>query len=77
MTDVPFPQLSKDSPEAQGVLSTWFVADGATVRADQLIAEVQVDKVSVEIPAPQAGTIQLLVKEGDAVAQGAPIARIS
>ena len=44
--------------------------------ADQLIAEVQVDKVAAEVPAPQAGVITLLVKEDDAVVQGTPIARI-
>jgi pyruvate/2-oxoglutarate dehydrogenase complex dihydrolipoamide acyltransferase (E2) component len=57
-------------------VSTWFVSDGETVRADQLIAEVQVDKVSVEVPAPGAGVITLLVKEDEAVVQGTPIARI-
>ena len=76
MTDVLFPALSKES-DAEGVLATWFVADGATVRADQLLAEVQVDKVAAEVPAPHAGTVALLVKEGDAVPQGAPIARIT
>ena len=45
MTDVPFPELSKQEPDAEGVLSTWFVADGQCVREDQLIAEVQVDNV--------------------------------
>lgn len=76
MTDVVFPELSKE-PGTEGVLATWFVADGEAVRADQLIAEVQVDKVSVEVSAPHAGTIALLVKEDDTVTQGAPIARIS
>lgn len=76
MTDVLFPQLSKERPDSEGVVATWFVADGERVQADQLIAEVQVDKVAVEVPAPTAGTIQLLVKEGDAVIQRTPIARV-
>ncbi len=76
MTDVLFPPLSKDTPDAEGVLSTWFVDDGATVSADQLLAEVQVDKVSAEVPAPAAGVVRHLVAEEDAVRQGAPIARI-
>jgi pyruvate/2-oxoglutarate dehydrogenase complex dihydrolipoamide acyltransferase (E2) component len=46
------------------------------VQQDQLIAEVQVDKVAAEVPAPHAGVITLLVKEDDAVVQGTPIARI-
>ncbi len=76
MTDVVFPPLSAERPEAEGVLATWFVADGEHVRVDQLIAEVQVDKVSAEVPAPVEGTIHLLVGEDEAVVQGAPIARI-
>jgi pyruvate/2-oxoglutarate dehydrogenase complex dihydrolipoamide acyltransferase (E2) component len=76
MTDVLFPQLSKERPDSEGVVATWFVADGERVQADQLIAEVQVDKVAVEVPAPTAGTIRLLVKEGDAVIQSTPIARV-
>jgi pyruvate/2-oxoglutarate dehydrogenase complex dihydrolipoamide acyltransferase (E2) component len=76
MTDVLFPSLSKDSPQAVGVLATWFVPEGATVSADQLIAEVQVDKVSADVVAPVAGVIRLLVAEEAVVTQGSPIARI-
>lgn len=76
MTEVPFPALSKDSPDAEGVVSTWFVRDGESVRAEQLLAEVQVDKVAAEVPAPRAGTVHLLVGEEATVTQGTPIARI-
>jgi pyruvate/2-oxoglutarate dehydrogenase complex dihydrolipoamide acyltransferase (E2) component len=76
VTDVLFPPLSKDTPDSEGVLSTWFVSDGASVSADQLLAEVQVDKVSAEVPAPVAGVVRLLVEEEAAVRQGTPIARI-
>jgi pyruvate/2-oxoglutarate dehydrogenase complex dihydrolipoamide acyltransferase (E2) component len=76
MTEVMFPALSKDSPTAPGVLATWFVRDGERVVADQVLAEVQVDKVSVEVPAPAAGIVHLLVDEDAEVQQGAPIARI-
>ncbi len=76
MTVVPFPALSKERPDAEGVLATWFVSDGATVTADQLLAEVQVDKVSAEVPAPVGGVVHLLVAEEATVTQGSPIARI-
>jgi pyruvate/2-oxoglutarate dehydrogenase complex dihydrolipoamide acyltransferase (E2) component len=76
MTEVPFPALSKESPDAEGVVSTWFVSDGEPVQADQLLAEVQVDKVAAEVPAPRAGTVHLLVGEEATVTQGTPIARI-
>ena len=76
MTDVHFPPLSRETPDAQGVLSTWFVTEGATVTADQLLAEVQVDKIAADVIAPVAGVVHLLVAEEAAVTQGAPIARI-
>jgi pyruvate/2-oxoglutarate dehydrogenase complex dihydrolipoamide acyltransferase (E2) component len=76
MTDVAFPALSKETPDAEGVLATWFVSDGATVTADQLLAEVQVEKVSAEVAAPVGGVVHLLVAEEATVKQGSPIARI-
>lgn len=76
MTDVLFPPLSKETPDAEGVLSTWFVTDGSKVAVDQLLAEVQVDKVSAEVPAPAGGIVHLLVDEEATVRQGVAIARI-
>jgi pyruvate/2-oxoglutarate dehydrogenase complex dihydrolipoamide acyltransferase (E2) component len=76
MTDVLFPSLSEENPDAEGVLATWFVTEGSAVAADQLLAEVQVDKVSAEVLAPSAGVVHLLVEEEAAVPQGTPVARI-
>jgi len=76
MTDVLFPPLSAEHPQSEGVVATWFVTEGESVQADQLIAEVQVDKVAADVPAPAAGVVHLLVPEDTAVIQGAPIARI-
>jgi len=76
MTDVVFPVLSEEKPNAEGVLATWYVADGEEVTADQLLGEAQVDKVDAEIFAPVGGVIQLLVAEDEAVVQGTPVARI-
>ncbi|MBY9076019.1 lipoyl domain-containing protein [Nocardioides sp. WL0053] len=76
MTDVLFPALSEENPDAEGVLATWFVTEGSAVTADQLLAEVQVDKVSAEVLAPSAGVVHLLVEEEAAVPQGTPVARI-
>ena len=74
--DVRFPELSQQNPDLEGVLATWFVGDGQVVEADQLIAEVQVEKVSSEVTAPVSGRITLLVKEQDVVRQNSVIARI-
>ncbi|RYP83262.1 biotin attachment protein [Nocardioides guangzhouensis] len=76
MTDVLFPPLSQERLDAEGVLATWFVDDGATVAPDHLLAEVQVDKVSAEVVAPVGGVVHLLVAEEETVIQGTPIARI-
>ena len=74
--DVVFPPLSKDTPDAVGVLSTWYVRDGEQVVEDQALGEVQVDKVAAEVVAPTGGTAHLLVDEEAEVRQGTLIARI-
>lgn len=75
MADVPFPRMSDDA-SAMGVVSTWFVESGEQVDPDTLIAEVAVDKVDMEVFPPAAGTITLLIAEGEEVSQGTPIARV-
>jgi pyruvate/2-oxoglutarate dehydrogenase complex dihydrolipoamide acyltransferase (E2) component len=77
MAEILFPAMSENDPEAEGVVSTWFVADGDEVQEGDLIAEVAVDKADMEIVAPQAGTISILVNEDQAVTQNSPIASIS
>jgi pyruvate/2-oxoglutarate dehydrogenase complex dihydrolipoamide acyltransferase (E2) component len=76
MVDIVFPIMSTKDPDAEGVVATWFVRDGEQVAQDQLVAEVQVDKVSMEVPAPAAGAVHLLVAEAAVVTQGTVIARI-
>jgi pyruvate/2-oxoglutarate dehydrogenase complex dihydrolipoamide acyltransferase (E2) component len=68
--------MSKEEPDAEGVVGTWFVNHGETVVAGQVIAEVQVDKVSQDIEAPVAGVVFQLVAEGVGLRQGEPLARI-
>ncbi len=76
ITDVPFPVMSEDDPSAEGVVGTWFVNHGEPVTAGQVIAEVQVEKVSQDVEAPLAGVMYQYVAEGVGIAQGAPLARI-
>ncbi len=77
MKDVRFPRLSEKEPEAEGVMSTWFVDEGASVAAGDLIGEVMVEKVSGEVRAPAGGRIHLTVSEDDVVRQGSVIATIA
>ena len=74
--DVTFPQLSEAEPDKEGVVATWFVAEGETVTAGQLVAEVQMDKVSVEVYSPADGLVHLAVAEQVPVRQGQVIATV-
>ncbi len=76
ITEVPFPVMSEEDPTAEGVVGTWFVNHGEPAVAGQVIAEVQVEKVSQDVEAPVAGTMYQYVAEGVGIAQGAPLARI-
>ena len=56
---------------------TWLKQPGDLVDVDESILEVATDKVDTEVPASHAGILkEILVKDGDVVAVGAPIARI-
>jgi 2-oxoglutarate dehydrogenase E2 component (dihydrolipoamide succinyltransferase) len=74
-TDVQVPTLGESITE--GTLAQWLKKPGEAVAADEPIASLETDKVSVEVPAPVAGVLtEQLVQEGDTVAVGAAIARI-
>ncbi|MEO8454251.1 MAG: 2-oxoglutarate dehydrogenase complex dihydrolipoyllysine-residue succinyltransferase [Sphingomicrobium sp.] len=74
-TDVQVPTLGESITE--GTLAQWLKKPGEAVAADEAIASLETDKVSVEVPSPIAGVLtEQLVKEGDNVAVGAVIARI-
>lgn len=75
MTEILFPVMS-ETEGASGVLVTWFVDSGDTVTPKTLVAEVAMDKVDAEVYPEAAGTITLLVQEGEEIRQGQPIARV-
>jgi len=61
----------------EGTVLTWLKQEGDTIEADESVLEVATDKVDTEVPAIHAGILkEILVKEGDVVPVGAPIARI-
>jgi 2-oxoglutarate dehydrogenase E2 component (dihydrolipoamide succinyltransferase) len=51
-------------------IATWLVSDGDYVEKDQVIAEVDSDKATLELPAEESGLITLKADEGDAVEVG-------
>lgn len=64
--DIALPRLSDTTDE--GMLVTWFVEPGQHVHAGDTIAEIQLEKVSYDVPAPASGIIeQLLAAAGDIV----------
>jgi 2-oxoglutarate dehydrogenase E2 component (dihydrolipoamide succinyltransferase) len=74
-TDVKVPTLGESITEA--TVGQWLKKAGDAVAADEPIAALETDKVSVEVNAPVAGTLaELLVEEGATVEVGAIIARI-
>ena len=74
-TDVEVPALGESITE--GTLAQWLKKPGEAVAADEPIASLETDKVSVEVPSPVAGVLtEQLAQEGDNVAVGAVIARI-
>ena len=74
-TDVKVPALGESITE--GTLAQWLKKAGEAVAADEPIASLETDKVTVDVPAPSAGVLsETLVKEGDTVEVGAIIARI-
>src|SRR3954453_20415008 len=74
-TDVEVPALGESITE--GTLANWLKKPGEAVAADEPIAELETDKVSIEVPSPVAGVLaEQLVQAGENVAVGAVIARI-
>ena len=53
--DIIMPQLGETVTE--GVVTKWYKQAGDTVRADEILFDVETDKVSTEIPSPVAGVL--------------------
>lgn len=61
----------------EGYLANWFVRPGATVEAGETVCEIQVEKVSVDVPAPADGELtERLVDEGSEFSREETLARI-
>ena len=51
-------------------IAEWLVNDGDYVEKDQVIAEIDSDKATLELPAEESGEIKILILEGDTVSVG-------
>jgi 2-oxoglutarate dehydrogenase E2 component (dihydrolipoamide succinyltransferase) len=69
------PTLGESVTEA--TVATWFKQVGDTVAQDEMLCELETDKVSVEVPAPAAGTLsEILAPDGATVNAGGKLAVI-
>jgi 2-oxoglutarate dehydrogenase E2 component (dihydrolipoamide succinyltransferase) len=74
-TAVMVPVLGESVTEA--TVSIWYKKPGDTVTQDEMLCELETDKVSVEVPAPTAGVLgQILAAEGSTVQAGGQLAVI-
>jgi 2-oxoglutarate dehydrogenase E2 component (dihydrolipoamide succinyltransferase) len=74
-TEIRVPTLGESVTEA--TIGKWFKKAGEAIAADEPVVELETDKVTIEVPAPAAGTLaEITVNEGDTVEPGALLGMI-
>ncbi|MEW9836098.1 2-oxoglutarate dehydrogenase complex dihydrolipoyllysine-residue succinyltransferase [Mesorhizobium marinum] len=74
-TEIRVPTLGESVTEA--TVGKWFKKVGDAIAADEPIVELETDKVTVEVPAPAAGTLEeIAAQEGETVGLGALLGQI-
>ena len=75
-TEINVPTLGESVSEA--TVATWFKSVGDEVKQDEMVCELETDKVSVEVPSPVSGFLEeILVPEGDLVNAGGSLAIVA
>ncbi len=73
--EVRVPTLGESVTEA--TVASWFKQPGDAVAVDEMLCELETDKVTIEVPAPAAGTMgEQVAKAGDTVGVNALLATI-
>src|SRR3974390_319088 len=76
MTEIRVPTLGESVTEA--TIGRWFKKAGDPVAVDEPLVELETDKVTIEVPAPSAGTLgDIIAKDGETVAVGALLGQIN
>src|SRR3954466_14497697 len=76
MTEIRVPTLGESVTEA--TIGRWFKKAGDPVAVDEPLVELETDKVTIEVPAPSAGTLgEIIAKDGETVAVGALLGQIT
>lgn len=75
MTDIVVPTLGESVSEA--TVAKWLKQAGDSVKKDETLVELETDKVSVEVSAPEAGVLsEIVANEGATVEIGAVLGRM-
>jgi 2-oxoglutarate dehydrogenase E2 component (dihydrolipoamide succinyltransferase) len=76
MAEIRVPTLGESVTEA--TIGRWFKKAGEAVAVDEPLVELETDKVTIEVPAPSAGTLaEIVAKDGETVAVGALLGQIT
>jgi len=76
MAEIRVPTLGESVTEA--TIGKWFKKAGDVVAVDEPLVELETDKVTIEVPAPSAGTLgEIIAKDGETVAVGALLGQIA
>ncbi len=72
--DIKIPEVGESILEA--LVATWFKEDGAAVAKDEIICELETDKINVELTAEASGILHIVVPVGQTVPIGTLIATL-
>ena len=76
MTEVRVPTLGESVTEA--TIATWFKKPGDAVAVDEMLCELETDKVTVEVPSPVAGVLaEIVAQSGETVGVDALLANVT
>ena len=76
MTDVRVPTLGESVTEA--TVATWFKQPGDKINMDEMLCELETDKVTVEVPSPATGIMgDIVAQEGSVVSMDALLTTVS
>ncbi|MCK4713478.1 MAG: 2-oxoglutarate dehydrogenase complex dihydrolipoyllysine-residue succinyltransferase [Marinosulfonomonas sp.] len=74
--EIRVPTLGESVTEA--TIATWFKKPGDAVAVDEMLCELETDKVTVEVPSPAAGVMgEIIAAEGDTVGVDALLATLN
>ena len=75
-TDITVPQLPESVSDA--TVASWTKSKGEAVQRDEVLVELETDKVVLEVPAPADGVLEeILHEEGDSVTADTVLGRVA